>query len=456
MRLRFTKEQSDLLGKLLYDSTKVTVVVNTSQDKVEELAIELNATPKRVKKWIANRKRWLKPELFKQAAFKACGIPGPTGESSIPAGSKPKITRKRECPGAPKRSVRFKPINRSDAVPKLLNFQDTGLPNLESETIEEMSLDDMWEPSNGEPSAKRIKTENQSSIGETAQQYDAIGKNSLIKQEGYSRTGDGFRMDMMDAESLEGIENSIFSTGMNFESIVNNNPPLSVGEHDESSKGLPNAVLFPTFLRGLPSNEPSTPKTPLSSIKPKLEIKRPFGRPPPCVGGVDEPTTLGYVQQSSFIKQPSKKLPRIKKNGNPGPRATATRARQKLTDNQQLILESFFIANLFTTKKIKEVVAESAGLTFKRVRIWIMNRKARERKGLPSHLPEIKPSTARGCSEIQRRLLVAFFNAGLLEEPNYREAIGKATGLTEKKIRIWRMNHRARLKKEGKLLCSET
>jgi len=450
MRLRFTKEQSDLLGKLLYDSTKVTVVVTTSQDKVEELAIQLNATPKRVKKWIANRKRWLKPEVFKQAAFKACGIPG-TSESLVPASFKPKMSRKRDCPGAPKRSVRFKPINRLDVVPKLLNFKDTLLPNLESETIEEMSLDDMWEPSNGEPSAKRIKTENQSSVGETAQQYDANVKNSLIKQEGY-RTGDSLRMDFMDAESLEGIENSIFSTGMNFESIVNNNSTLSVGEHVESSKGLPNAVLFPTFLRGLPCNEPSTPKTPLSTMKPKLEIKRPFGRPPPCVGGVDEPTTLGYVQQSSFIKQPSKKLPRIKKSGNPGSRA----ARQKLTDNQQLILESFFIANLFTTKKIKEVVAESAGLTFKRVRIWIMNRKARERKGLPSHLPEIKPSTSRGCSEIQRRQLVAFFNAGLLEEPNYREAIGKATGLTEKKIRIWRMNHRAKLKKEGKLPYSET
>jgi len=454
MRLRFTKEQSDLLGKLLYDSTEVTVVVNTSQDKVEALAIELNATSKRVKKWIANRKRWLKPELFKQAAFQACGIPGLTGELLNPTSVKPKKSRKRECPGAPKRSVRFKPIDRSDTVPKLLNFKDAGLPNLESETIEEMSLDDMWEPNNGEPSAKRIKTENHSSIGETEQQYDASEKNSQIKQEG-CRTGDGFRMDLMDTESLRGIENPFFSTEMNFDSI-NNNSPLDFGEHDESSKGLPNAVLFPTFLRGLPSNEPSTPKTPLSSMKPKLEIKRPFGRPPPCVGGVDEPTTLGYVQQSSFIKQPSKKLPRIKKSGNPGPRAAAKSGRQKLTDNQQLILESFFIANLFTTKKIKEVVAESAGLTFKRVRIWIMNRKARERKGLPSHLPEIKPSTSRGCSEIQRRQLVAFFNAGLLEEPKYRETIGKATGLTEKKIRIWRMNHRARLKKEGKLECSET
>jgi len=464
MRLRFTKEQSDVLGKFLYDSTEVQVVVKAPRDKVAQLAIELNVTSKRIMQWIGNRKRSLKPELFRKAAFEACGIPGLTGELLTPAITKPKKSML-ECPGAPKRPMRVHRINRSDAVPTLLNFKDTGLPTLEPDNTEETSLDELWQPFNGEPPAKKIKTEHLSSAASTTEQYNEPSneKNNLVKHEGggtgdmtndfQSTIGDGFPMELVSAESAAGMENSAFSPGMNFDYFVKNHSPLSTVGHGESSKGLPNSVLFPSFLSGLPSNEPNTPKTP--SMHPKLEIKRPFGRPPPCVGGVDEPSVLGFVQQPSFKKEPSKKLPRSKKRGNPVARSTAKKARKKLNDNQQLILESFYTANLFTTKEIKEAVAQSAGLTYKQVRIWIMNRKVRDKKGLPSLLPEMKPSTARGFSEIQRRQMIAFFNAGLLDELNYRKAIAKATGLTEKQIKVWRMNTRAKLKKEGKLICSE-
>jgi len=454
MYFKLTTKQRDILGRFLYDSTEVTLVVNTSNDKVKDLANELNVTTKRIKKWIENRKRTLKSELFKQGGFQACKIPGLTGD---PARSKVKKSRKRACPRTQKRSVRFNATDGLDALPEPLNFEDTKLPNLESKTTEKMSLVDVWEPSNGEPSPKRIKTENLSSIGVTTKYYDASEENSLITQEGH-RTVRGFQMDLLDGASTGGIEHAISLPDLNIDSFVNSNAPLSTAENDESAEGLSNDVLFPSFLRGLPGTEPSTPKTPLASMTPTLKIERPFGRPPPCVVTRDEVSTLEYVQQSSFIKQPTNNmLIRAKTSENFGAEATAAiRTRKKLTDNQQLILESFFAANLFTTKKIKEAVAQSAGLPFKKVKTWIQNRKRRDKKGLPSPLPEIKPPTARGCSEIQRRQLVAFFNAGLLDEPNYREAIAKATGLTEKKIQIWRMNTRAKLKKEGTLECPET
>jgi len=117
------------------------------------------------------------------------------------------------------------------------------------------------------------------------------------------------------------------------------------------------------------------------------------------------------------------------------------------------MLESFYTAKLFTTqnKELKEAVAQATGLSYKQVRVWIMNRKARDKKGLPPLFPQVPQSTARGFSEIQRRQLTAFFQVGLLNEPNYRKAIAKATGLSEKQIKVWRMNFRAKLKKEGKL-----
>jgi len=454
MRFTFTKQQGEVLGKFLYDSTEVTVVVNTPRDKVAELAAELNVTSKRIMQWITNRKRGLKPELFKNAAFQACGIPGVVGEFLTPGISKPKKSRKRECPGAPKRPVRFKPrLNRSEAVPKLLSFKDTGFSNLEPENTEETCFDELlWRPSNDEPPIKKIKREPPSlAITATEKSANRTEENSVIKQEGLG-IGDVLPIGLVSAKSQGGVENSLYSP-LNFDSFVKNNSPLSTIAYDEASKSLPNAVLFPSFLRGLPSNNPNTPKTPLSSIQPKLEIKKPFGRPPPCVGGADEPYTVGFVQQPSFKKEPSIKLPKTKKRGNTIARITAKKPRTKLTDNQQLILESFYTAKLFTTKDIKEAVAQSAGLTFKQVKIWIMNRKVRDKKGLPSLLPEIKSSKARGFTDIQRRQLTAFFNAGLLDEQTYREAIAKATGLTEKQIKIWRMNTRAKLKKEGKLVC---
>lgn len=466
MRFTFTREQSEVLGKFLYDSTEVTVVVNTPRDKVLELAAELNVTSKRIMQWITNRKRGLKPELFIKAAFQACGIPGIRGEFLTPGISKPKKSRKRECPGAPKRPVRYKPrINRSDAVPKLLNFKETGFSNLRRENTEETSVDELYQPYDGEPPIKKIKREPQPSAASTTEKSDNPSSegNGMIKQEGLgigditdffqSFPGDELPISLVKAESQGGVQNSLYSP-LNFDSFVKNNTPLSSGGYDEAGKRLPNAVLFPSFLRGLPSNTPNTPKTPLSSMQPKLEIKKPFGRPPPCVGGVDEPSTFGFVQPTSVKKEPSK-IPNTKKRGNPLARVTAKKPRTKLTDNQQLILESFYTAKLFTTKEIKEAVAQSAGLPYNKVKIWIMNRKVRDKKGLPSLLPEIKPSKARGFTDVQRRQLMAFFNAGLLEEPTYRKAIAKATCLTEKQIRVWRMNARAKLKKEGKLERSE-
>jgi len=210
-------------------------------------------------------------------------------------------------------------------------------------------------------------------------------------------------------------------------------------------------MLFPSFLTGLPANSPNTPKPPSLCVQPKLEVQTPLGRPPPCVGGIDEPVAYGFAQKPIFKTEPIKRLPYKTKRENPVIRSNSKGARKKFNDNQLLILESFYTANLFTGREVKETVAQSAGLTFKQVKIWIKNRKVRDKKGLPSLLPKIQPSKARGFSEIQRRILTAFFQVGFLDKPSYREAIAKATGLTEKQIKIWRKNTRAKMRKAGKL-----
>jgi len=262
--------------------------------------------------------------------------------------------------------------------------------------------------------------------------------------------GDEFPMSLMRVDSPVGLSKPLFSSNIPFDSVVNTNSHMDICSFDEASTDS-SAVLFPSFLSGLPSNTPHTPKTPLSCIQPKLELKTPLGRPPPCVGGIDDQPDFGYIQQPSIKKETSRLLTKNKSRGNPVIRANTMGVRKKFTDTQQLILESFYTANLFTTKEIKEAVAQSAGLSYKQVRIWIMNRKVRDKKGLPPLIPTVPPSTARGFSETQRRQLTAFFEVGLLNEPKYREAIAKATGLTEKQIKVWRMNTRAKLKKEGRL-----
>jgi len=144
-----------VLWKYLYNATEVTVAVNTPRAEVVELASELNVTSKRVVQWITNRKRNLKPDLFRKATFEACGV----------SGLLPRRSRKRTYPSEPKQ-VRLKPYRADESfrgLPKQLNFNDTELPNLEPENSVESSLNELWTPCNAAPLAKKIKTEKQNS-----------------------------------------------------------------------------------------------------------------------------------------------------------------------------------------------------------------------------------------------------------------------------------------------------
>jgi len=445
--MRFTQEQTDALWKFLYDSTEVTVAINTPRGKITELATELNVTSKRIGQWITNRKRTFKPDLFKKVTFQACGIPGLQGGVRTPAVPKPRRRKKRNGHNA---------VKAERGMPKLLNFNDSGMPILEPQNTAESSLHELWQPCNGEPPAKKIKTENPPLAASSTWQYEKYPSqpNTTVKSEMKGKVTDdfrrsGFSMGLTTVEPSGGLQTPLIPESVPFNSGVVSNSAMDIRGFAGSSIQVPSALLFPSFLRGLPSATPNTPKTPLPSFK------APLNRPPPFVGAADETRDFGFVQQKSVKREPGTVLPKTKPKASPAIRAATGSSRKKFTDNQQYILESFYTANLFTSKEIKEKVALSTGLSYKQVRVWIMNRKVRDKKGLPPLIPKIPSSSARGFSEIQRRQLTAFFQVGLLDQSNYREAISKATGLSEKQIRVWRMNTRAKLKKEGKLHCSE-
>jgi len=455
--MRFTREQRGALGKFLYESTEVTVTVNTPRDKVVELATELNVTSKRIAQWINNQKRVLKPELFRIAAFQASGILDITSDPKIKRVTKPRESMKRERPAVSERPLRSKAqINKPDTtfMTKLLNFEEAEMPNVVPENKEETSFQKERKPCDAEHPTKKIKIESQSSINSFSEWYDSklvSGGIEKMNNGSHSKAEESFNAKLMNVDYPGGLETPLLSQGNLLDSIAKSSTLSNPGNFAEISAAIPGTMLFPSFLTGLPANSQSTPTTPYSSVIPKLEVQTPLGRPPPCVGGIDEPVAFGFVQQPTFKTETSKRLPYKKKRGNPVIRSNSKGGRRKFNDNQLLILESFYTANLFTGKEVKETVAQSAGLTYKQVKIWIKNRKVRDKKGLPSLLPKIQPSTARGFSETQRRILTAFFQVGFLDKPSYREAIAKATGLTEKQIKIWRKNTRAKMRKAGKL-----
>jgi len=450
--MRFTREQRDALGKFLYESTEVTVAVNTPRDKVLELATELNVTSKRIAQWINNQKRVLKPELFRRAAFQATGILEITSDPRIKHVTKPRESMKRECPSILERSRRYKAQIKKPDMTFKLNFEEAEMPNLEPGNTEETSFHEASKPCNAERPTKKIKIESQSSNNSFSEWYDPkLLESSGIEKINGSKAEDGFNPKLMNVDYPRGLETQLLSPGNLLDSIAKNSTLSNPGNLAEICATMPGTMLFPSFLTGLPANSPNTPKPPSLCVQPKLEVQTPLGRPPPCVGGIDEPVAYGFAQKPIFKTEPIKRLPYKTKRENPVIRSNSKGARKKFNDNQLLILESFYTANLFTGREVKETVAQSAGLTFKQVKIWIKNRKVRDKKGLPSLLPKIQPSKARGFSEIQRRILTAFFQVGFLDKPSYREAIAKATGLTEKQIKIWRKNTRAKMRKAGKL-----
>jgi len=328
------------------------------------------------------------------------------------------------------------------------------MPNLEPENSEETSSHEAGKPFHDEPPAKKIKIESQSSINSSWEWYDPKLESSGIEKitnGSHRKAEDVCNAKLMNRNYPGELQTPLLPTGNLFDSIAKSSKLHNSGNMAEVSAVLPGAMLFPSFLTGLPINPLNTPSTPLLKVQPKLEVQTPLGRPPPCVAGIDEPVTVCFAQKPIFKAEPSKVLPYKMKRENSVIRSNSKGVRRKFNDNQLLILESFYTANLFTDREVKEIVAQSAGLTYKQVKIWIKNRKVRAKKGLPSLLPKIQPSKARGFSEIQRRILTAFFQVGFLDKPSYREAIAKATGLTEKQIKIWRKNTRAKMKKAGKL-----
>jgi len=340
--MRFTKDQLEVLGKFVYDSTEVMVTVNTSLDKVVQLATELNVTSKRISQWITNKKRILKPDLFKRAGFQACGLQGLPYELNVPANAKPRRSRKRGSPDAHSPININASVNQTDdsircMMANTLNFKDAGMPNLEQEKTEDSSISELWEPYNAAPPLKKMKMENLPSDGNIAEQFRDTQNvdGSLIKSEAgggemmesfQSAIEDDFPMPFMRVNPSGEVNTPLYSPSNNFNSMAKSNPPQDIVSFDEATTEVPNTVLYPSFLGGLHNSNPSSaPETPLPRVQPKLEIRTPLGRPPPCVAGVEEPMDFGFLHQLSCKTEPSSLLqrskPRSKSRGIPAARA---------------------------------------------------------------------------------------------------------------------------------------
>merc|ERR1711974_457203 len=113
-----------------------------------------------------------------------------------------------------------------------------------------------------------------------------------------------------------------------------------------------------------------------------------------------------------------------KRNASPGKKG-------KFSEDQLRILESFYKAELYDQAG-KEVVAKASGLSIKQVRVWVMNRKAKAKKGKEPPPVPVTQNSGRGFSMAQTQMLESFFKAGL----------------SEKQIRTWSMNFKAKLKRQ--------